>query len=232
MNKFNYYKIVHLTILGLLAALSIFLLLQPEVKQFVFASKPGTVLFFVVWILLLASFIFIYLDFSMISDIKLSYHSLYEAAYSDSLSSIPNRFSCDTIIEKYADKNLPANVSCIMLAISDLPKVNTVFGRKAGNDLLKDFSNILTKCAGTTCFVGRNGGNRFLAIFETGGFTAINDFVSQLEDRVNQYNQNVHKITINYNLGMAINSDEKLNQITELISLADSRLADRMKGLN
>ena len=103
-------------------------------------------------------------------------------------------------------------------------------GRKAGNDLLKDFSNILTKCAGTTCFVGRNGGNRFLAIFETGGFTALNDFLTELENRVNQYNQNVREITINYNLGMAINKDEELNQITELISLADSRLANRMKG--
>ena len=45
-------------------------------------------------------FIFLLIDFNLISTIKLNYHNLYDVAYSDQLSGIPKRFSCDTVIEK------------------------------------------------------------------------------------------------------------------------------------
>ena len=101
MKKFNVFKVIQLALLILMTVFSVALLMQPVVKQFVFASTPATILFFVVWIILLASFIFLLIDFSLIASIKLNYHNLYGVAYSDPLSGIPNRFSCDTIIEKY-----------------------------------------------------------------------------------------------------------------------------------
>lgn len=72
----------------------------------VFSSRPATILFFVVWVLLLVSFIFLLIDFNLISTIKLNYHNLYGVAYSDPISGMPNRFSCDTVIEKYYDEKL------------------------------------------------------------------------------------------------------------------------------
>lgn len=226
MKKFNTFKIVQLAILIILAIISVGLLMQPEIKQYVFSSTPATALFVVVWIVLLVNFIFILIDFNLISSIKLNYHNLYDVAYSDPLSGIPNRFSCDTIIEKYHDKRLPEDIGCVMIDLTNLPEVNALYNHTTGNKLLKDFSSILSTAAVSLCFVGRNGGNKFLAIFENCNQEKIQIFLDRIEDRVSQHNQAPDTIAIEYHTGIALNSEEHLDQITRLISLANNRIAE------
>lgn len=224
MKKFSLFKVIQLSILGVLSLISIYFLLRPEVKQFVFSYKAATILFVLIWILLIASFIFLLIDFSLISSIKLSYHNLYGVAYSDPLSGIPNRFSCDTLIEKYIDITLPEDVGCIMLDLPDLPKINALYDHTTGNKLLKEFSGILSSSALSLCFVGRNGGNKFLAIFENCTDEKLNIFLSRVEQRVKNHNKLENSIDIEFRSGCALNSNEHLTQITRLISLANKRL--------
>ena len=138
MKKFNIFKIVQLSLLILITLISVYLLMQPEVKQYIFASTPATILFIIIWIILLASYVFLLIDFSILSSVKLNYHNLYGVAYSDPLSGIPNRFSCDTIIEKYYDTTLPVNLTCVMIDLSNLLSVNKLYDHATGNMLLKD----------------------------------------------------------------------------------------------
>lgn len=224
MKKFNTFKIVQLILLIILTAVSLYMLMQPEVKQYIFDSTPATILFIIVWAVLLVTFIFLLIDFSLISSMKMDYHNLYDVAYSDPLSGIPNRFSCDTIIEKYYDKKLPDDIACVMIDLSNLPEINTLYDHRTGNKVLKDFSGILSTAAVSLCFVGRNGGNKFLAIFENCTDEKLNTFLDRVTDRVDQYNQASDSISMEYRIGKAINRDEHLEQITKLISLANSRI--------
>lgn len=224
MKKFNIFKTVQLSLLILMTLISLYLLMQPEVKQYIFASTPATILFVIIWIVLLASYIFILIDFNILSSIKLNYHNLYGVAYSDPLSGIPNRFSCDTIIEKYHDKPLPDNLTCVMMELSNLPSVNELYDHTTGNVLLKDFSTILSASALSLCFVGRNGGNKFLAIFESCTDDQLNTFLARVADRVKQHNQSPSAISIEYRTGIAKNSEEHLSKITQLIALAHNRI--------
>lgn len=224
MKKFNIFKIVQLSLLIFMTLISLYLLMQPEVKQYIFASTPATILFVIIWIVLLASYVFILIDFSILSSIKLNYHNLYGVAYSDPLSGIPNRFSCDTIIEKYHDKPLPDDLTCVMMDLSNLPSVNDLYDHTTGNVLLKDFSTILSASALSLCFVGRNGGNKFLAIFENCTDEQLNTFLARVADRVKQHNQSPSAISIEYRAGIAKNSEEHLSKITQLIALAHNRI--------
>lgn len=226
MKKFNTFKFVQLTILIILTIFSFYLLMQPDIKQYIFSSTPATILFIMVWIVLLVNFIFLLIDFNLISSIKLNYHNLYDVAYADQLSGIPNRFSCDTIIEKYYDKLLPEDIGCVMIDLTNLPEVNSLYNHTVGNKLLKDFSSILSTAAVSLCFVGRNGGNKFLAIFENCTGEKIQAFLDRIEDRVSQHNQAPDSISIEYQIGSALNSEEHLDQITRLISLANNRIAE------
>ena len=224
MKKFNTFKLVQLIFLLILTAVSLYMLMQPEVKQYIFDSTPATILFINVWAVLLVTFIFLFIDFSLISSMKMDYHNLYDVAYSDPLSGIPNRFSCDTIIEKYYDKKLPDDIACVMIDLSNLPEINTLYDHRTGNKALKDFSGILSTAAVSLCFVGRNGGNKFLAIFENCTDEKLNTFLDRVTDRVDQYNQASDSISMEYRIGKAMNRDEHLEQITKLISLANSRI--------
>ena len=226
MKKFNTFKLVQLTILIILTLFSFYLLMQPDIKQYIFSSTPATILFIMVWIVLLVNFIFLLIDFNLISSIKLNYHNLYDVAYADQLSGIPNRFSCDTIIEKYYDNLLPEDIGCVMIDLTNLPEVNSLYNHTVGNKLLKDFSSILSTAAVSLCFVGRNGCNKFLAIFENCTGEKIQTFLDRIEDRVSQHNQAPDSISIEYQIGTALNSEEHLDQITRLISLANNRIAE------
>ena len=224
MKKFSTFKIIQLSLLVVLTLASFYLLMKPQVKQYIFSSTATTVLFIVVWIVLLASFIFLLIDFNLIASIKLNYHNLYDVAYSDQLSGIPNRFSCDTVIEKYYDTKLPEDLTCIMIDLTNLPEVNSLYDHTTGNKLLKDFSSILSSASLSLCFVGRNGGNKFLAIFEHGEQAKIDTFLARIADRVNQHNRSSEAIAIEYHTGIAMNSKEHMDQITNLIALANKRI--------
>ena len=58
MKKLSVFKIIQLSILAVITLISVFFLLKPEVKQFVFSSSSATTLFFLIWIILIASFLF------------------------------------------------------------------------------------------------------------------------------------------------------------------------------
>ncbi len=224
MRRFHTFKTIQLALVSVFALFSLYLLMRPQVKQFVFDSFPATALFIIIWILLLADFIFLMVDFFLISSIKLNYHNLYDVAYSDQLSGIPNRFSCDTIIEKYYDKKLPDDISCIMIDLVNLPEVNQLYNHTTGNKLLKDFSGILSSASLSLCFLGRNGGNKFMAIFEHADRSKVETFLARVSDRVAQHNKSTDAIAIEYHTGIAMNSDEHLDQITVLIALANKRI--------
>ena len=224
MKKFNIFKIVQLSLLILITLISVYLLMQPEVKQYIFASTPATILFIIIWIVLLASYVFLLIDFSILSSVKLNYHNLYGVAYSDPLSGIPNRFSCDTIIEKYYDTTLPDNLTCVMIDLSNLSSVNKLYDHATGNMLLKDFSNILSASALSLCFVGRNGGNKFLALFEDCSQEKLQLFLDRVQQKTDAHNAREGAYPIVYQYGIAFEDGEAAPTITELIALSNQRI--------
>lgn len=215
---------VQLTVLVILTLVSICLLLNSDIKQYIFSNMAATILFAVVWIILIASFIFLLMDFNVISEMKLNYHNLYQVAYSDPLSGIPNRFSCDVLIEKYIDQDLPDSVGCAVLDLTNLPEINSKYNHATGNKLLSEFSTLLSSAAANHGFVGRNGGNKFLAIFEDCDRAKLNNFLESVERKVERHNASSKSLPIEYKAGFALNSEEEFLQITRLIALANQRV--------
>lgn len=111
-----------------------------------------------------------------------------------------------------------------MIDLANLPEVNSLYDHATGNILLKDFSTILSSASLSLCFVGRNGGNKFLAIFENGEQAKIDTFLARVAGRVKQHNLSSDAIAIEYHTGIAMNSKEHMEQITNLIALANKRI--------
>lgn len=223
MKKLSVLKMVQLTVLVILTAIGVCLLLNKDIKQFIFSNMAATILFATVWVILVVNFIFLLMDFSVISNLKLNYHNLYEVAFSDPLSGIPNRFSCDVLIEKYIDKDLPQSIGCVVIDLVNLAEINTAYNHATGNKVLSDFSTILSSASASLGFVGRNGGNKFLAIFEECNQEKLDTFLRRVDNKVDRHNDLPDTLPIKYRAGSALNSSEKFTQITKLISLANQR---------
>ena len=225
MKKYTGYKTIQLILLVILAAGAIFLVFRNEDVYHQVAIDPTMKLMATaLWIVLGLSFLFVFLDYTFFFGYRKEYREMEYAARSDPMSGIANRFSCDMVIEKYMDKPVPADLGCIMLEITNIQETNRLYGHLAGNMLISDFSSILRISSESLCFVGRNGGNKFLAFFENCDDDAMSKFMDRVSQRIGMYNSEIKNNPIQYSFGKSYSKEDKVENVTSLVALANSRI--------
>ena len=93
-----------------------------------------------------------------------------------------------------------------------------------GNILIRDFSNILHLTSLDLCFVGRNGGNKFLALFEDCSQEKLQLFLDRVQQKTDAHNAREGAYPIVYQYGIAFEDGEAAPTITELIALSNQRI--------
>ena len=225
MKKHAVFKSVQLAVFVIAAAaLIVFVFTDPEVYHQAAADTATRLLCVSLWALLGLSFIFLFLDFYYFLSYRKDYREMDYALHSDPLSGIANRYSCDMIVEKYLDKPLPADMGCIMIDITNIQEINRLYGHLQGNMAIADFSGILNAASEGLCFVGRNGGNKFLALFENTTEAKMSLFLDRVREKTSAYNINAKTSAISYRVGTAFHEGEEINEITKLIALSNSRI--------
>ena len=225
MKKFDIFKTIQLILFVSLAGAGILIILTDRELYQMIANDPHIrALCILLWAVLGLSFLFIFMDFNLLFTLKRDYRELDFAVASDPVAGIANRNSCDTIIEKYLDKPLPNNIGCIMFDLTSLGKANRIWGHLKGNELIHDFSSILQSSSVNLCFVGRNGGNKFLALFENCTTQKMDTFLSRVEKKVAKHNTDSTLPPIQYQYGSAYLENEKIQTITDLIALSNQRI--------
>ena len=194
-----------------------------ELYQLIGSNRSVKFLSGLLWLIATLSFGFILWDFSSYSSLKKDYSELDYAVHNDHIAGIANRFSCDTMIEKYLDKPLPDTVGCIMVDLTNIRQINE-HGYLAGNEAIQAFSNILHTASLGLCFVGRNGGNKFMALFENCTDEKLDTFQQRLADTVKDYNQGEGNHELVYSCGLAFREGAAVQTINQLIALADRRV--------
>lgn len=91
----------------------------------------------------------------------------------------------------------------IMLEFANLKSINEQYGRAEGNRMLRRFSDVLRESAAGSCFVGRNGGLRFLALFEHGSDERMKAFIDSVSEQIDRINAEPDTPRIVYTWGRA-----------------------------
>lgn len=225
MKKFDVFKTIQLILFIILAVTGLFIIFSDNELYQMIANNPHIrTLCILLWVALVMAFLFIFMDFSLFSTFKKDYRELDFAVSSDPVAGIANRYSCDTLIEKYLDKPLPDEIGCIMFDLTNIGEINQQWGHIKGNELIYEFSNILQSSSANLCFVGRNGGNKFLALFENGTTQRMNTFLTRVDKKVKRHNADPDEIPIRYEYGLAYGEGDKVKTITDLIALSNSRI--------
>lgn len=227
MKKFDRLKTVQLILFALLTvACGVIVYTNKELFHLIGVNPSVKLIAILLWLALGLAFLFIFLDYSYINNFKQDFRELDFAVHSDPVAGIANRYSSDMLIEKYLDKPLPKDMAIIMLDLNNLGYINKTYGHAKGNELIKEFSYILRSTARNLCHVGRNGGNKFIVIFEECDDQAIADFLDKVERKVSSNNEKVGKFPIEYSYGTAFHEGEAAKAITDLISLANRRITE------
>lgn len=225
MKKFDTLKTIQLIVfIAMTVACIIIVFMNKNLFHLIASQGDVRLMCILLWLTLVLVFLFTFIDFSLFASFKHDYSELDYAVHSDPVAGIANRYSSDAIIEPYLDKPLPENMGCIMLELSNIQEVNELYGHVQGNKLIRDFSNILKLTSVNLCFVARNGGNKFLALFEEGTEEKIEVFLSRIDQKVSANNSSPDAYPINYRYGIAFREGEKANTITDLIALSNRRI--------
>jgi diguanylate cyclase (GGDEF)-like protein len=226
--RVEFIKTIQLILFVVLIVLGLYTVFSDrELYQLIGNNASVRTMHILLWALAVLSLLFILWDFASFSSLKKDYSELDFAVHNDHIAGIANRFSCDAMIEKYLDKPLPDTVGCIMVDLTNIRQINDAKGYVAGNAAIHAFSNILHTASLGLCFVGRNGGNKFMALFEECSSEKMDQFHSRVLDMVQHYNTEPENMPLQYQWGNAFREGEQVKTINQLIALADRRLREK-----
>lgn len=92
---------------------------------------------------------------------------LYELAYYDSLTALPNRLYFKKYLEELVDGRLPDNKICVMfMDLNRFKIINDTWGHYIGDSLLSEVSNRLKYLQSDKCNIFRLGGDEFVVVLD------------------------------------------------------------------
>ena len=228
MKRFDRIKTVQLVLLIVFALVALLTVLGDGVLYAQIAADAHTrLLAILLWALLGLSFLFLLYDFSSYANLKRENLELDNAIYADALTGIANRYSVDVYIAQYMNKPLPADMGCVTLELTNLGEINAAHGHSGGDAAIRDFSEILVSASNGVCFTGRNGGNKFVALFRDCTDKRLDGFLGRIAAGVEDYNKAHPDAVLRYNSGTAFREGEAVSSVTELVALSDHRLTMR-----
>lgn len=217
--SYKMFKFIQLALLVIFAiCFFLFIFLDDNLRTSVFSNKVLLTICVFLWAFMLYSVACIIMDFRLLEGHIVHDHVLKRAIYVDTLTGIPNRFSCDQIFEKYEGESDISKLGCALIMIDNLDEINQKYGRSSGNVALKDFSSVVERISAYYGFVGRNNGNEFLVVIENCDGSKMDRFTDKLQKEIDLYNKTSGGYEIRIKTAKILNESLGLKDFRELVA--------------
>ena len=145
---------------------------------------------------------------------------LEQRVYTDAHTGLPNKGACEALLRD--QDTIVEPTACIMFDLNNLKTANDTMGHSAGDRLIMDFARLLRSVIPDKDFVGRYGGDEFMAVIYHTGKTEIGELLQSLSREKDRLNSNEAQIPLDYACGWAISTDEGTYTLQMLLDKADS----------
>ena len=144
---------------------------------------------------------------------------LEQKAYLDLHTGLPNKSRCEELL--HDEKFMETPVACIMMDLNNLKHVNDTMGHSVGDQLIQNFARILRNAVPSRDFVGRYGGDEFLAVIYDTNREDTLQILENLRKEVESFNRYGKNVKISYAYGWALSTDYKDCTLRTLFDKAD-----------
>lgn len=149
---------------------------------------------------------------------------LQNKVYLDEATGLPNKNKCEEILQEQP-VSAEAPVAVCVFDLNNLHTVNNSFGHEKGDEYIRSFARQLGRVASETCFVGRNGGDEFIAVLWDADRAAVESCLTRVRANVNEYSEAHPDMPISYAVGYALSSDfDEPPTMRKLFSQADKNM--------
>ena len=145
-------------------------------------------------------------------------------AFVDSVTGISNRARCSIILDKL-ETYRKESVMVVSFDLNDFKLINDEFGHKQGDEALKTFAKVLNKTFGKTGFIGRMGGDEFIAILLNTSQEEYEKLIADMKAQINSANSDRNqKYLISPSYGNAIRKENEDITVQSVYEEADKKM--------
>lgn len=151
---------------------------------------------------------------------------LEQKAHTDQYTGLPNRGRCE---EFFHDMELTRGpVACVMFDLNNLKITNDTLGHSVGDQLIANFARLLRNAVPAPHFVGRYGGDEFMAVLYDVSPGETEEILGKLRQDVEKFNALRHGggpvAEVSYACGWALSADYPGCSFRVLFDKADEKM--------
>ena len=114
-------------------------------------------------------------------------YQLEQKAFTDQHTGLPNKGRCEEFF--YDTELMQKTIACIVFDLNNLKIANDTLGHSVGDQLIANFARLLRNAVPSPNFVGRYGGDEFMAVIYDASREQVETILSQLQNDVQEFNR-------------------------------------------
>ncbi|MFR5639790.1 MAG: ATP-binding protein [Butyricicoccus sp.] len=148
--------------------------------------------------------------------------ALQHKVYLDAATGLPNKNKCEELLD---DPTPPApETGVCSFDLNNLRRINNSMGHEAGDAYIRRFAVALRAAMPEKHFVGRTGGDEFLAITHGPDADALQKLLSHVRKQLAEESRQHPDTPLSYAAGFALASDNPDSNMRDLFDLADKNM--------
>ena len=158
---------------------------------------------------------------------SLALRELNQRARLDMQTGLYNKASCEEQLLGTPSRSEPTGV--MMLDLNRLKHTNDTLGHNAGDELIVSLARILRKALPAGTFIGRYGGDEFIAILRPSSHEQLDAAMDSLLSAAERHNAKPGRIPISFACGYVLSTDYPGCTMLGLLREADTRMYEEKR---
>lgn len=150
--------------------------------------------------------------------------ALQKKVYLDEATGLPNKNKCEEILNDPEQIAADSPVAMCVFDLNNLRTINNNLGHDKGDEYIRSFARQLQKSVAENCFVGRDGGDEFIAVIYGADHQMAKECLASIRTNADEYSRENPEMPISYASGYALSSDFEGCTMRELFRYADKNM--------
>lgn len=163
-------------------------------------------------------------------------NQLEQKAFTDQHTGLPNKGRCEEFFSNTSLMQRP--IACVVFDLNNLKVANDTLGHSVGDQLIANFARLLRNAVPAPNFVGRYGGDEFMAVIYDATRQETEAILNRLQQDVDEFNRLHHGgqfVEVSFACGWAISTEYPNCSFQVLFDKADksmyeNKMAKRKKS--
>ena len=149
---------------------------------------------------------------------------LQSKVYRDEATGLPNKNKCEEILNEPKSLTAEDAVAVCVFDLNNLRNINNTLGHDNGDEYIYSFAKQLRIAVPDEYFVGRDGGDEFIAVLKGVTRTHVEECLLSIRKQTETYSKEHPEMPISYAVGYAMSQDFEQATMRELFRYADKNM--------